>query len=528
MSKEDLPDCPPEFECSITYLRMGDPVIAADGFSYERVAIEKWFTNHATSPKTAEQLTTTAVTPNLTLLTLIKEWEEDQLKGRADQQNLNALKGNLFSVSTSKEAQVVVQQMIQLVTSSNFCLLSPDGVKHLTKALGGLELINPELTRLLDLLASQCQSEINTKQEMHRELNKKCAELESAKTNVINQEDDFKNTIVQTKERVKAAKNQVIATEKTLEELQKKLITDKKAVKVTRRANTKAEENLVKYKKRVIDLRKLCSEHSNERDNIERQLESVDAMEEVDSDSSSSSSSSPPLLPAGSKRGRSSSASSSSSTTRGSKRSKKEKDGVMEMHPGQWLYEEGLTCMWGMDFKNIDIVRGVLMTEASASLGFPMAVAECHFQGWNGFEDDEKKAFDMFVKIEKETNGHHWAQFSLGQCYHYGYGVDKDVLKGVEYYSLSAEQGNSMAMVSLGICYSAGKGTDVNKTKAFELYEKSANLGCSNAMLHIGNCYESGWDEVTKDLNKAREWYTKAAAQGDPDAQTALDELNAQ
>ena len=76
-NKEELPDSPPEFECSITAARMEDPVIAADGFSYERVAIEKWFSNHTTSPKTGEQLSSTDVLPNLTLLTLIKEWVDD-------------------------------------------------------------------------------------------------------------------------------------------------------------------------------------------------------------------------------------------------------------------------------------------------------------------------------------------------------------------------------------------------------------------------------------------------------------------
>ena len=50
----ELPNCPRDFECSITAERMKDPVIAADGFSYERVAIEKWFSNKATSPKTGE------------------------------------------------------------------------------------------------------------------------------------------------------------------------------------------------------------------------------------------------------------------------------------------------------------------------------------------------------------------------------------------------------------------------------------------------------------------------------------------
>ena len=55
-----------------------------------------------------------------------------------------------------------------------------------------------------------------------------------------------------------------------------------------------------------------------------------------------------------------------------------------------------------------------MMIEASASSGYPMAVAYCHLMGWNGLEKDEKKAFEMFLKIEKETNGDHWAQLMLG------------------------------------------------------------------------------------------------------------------
>ena len=38
------------------------------------------------------------------------------------------------------------------------------------------------------------------------------------------------------------------------------------------------------------------------------------------------------------------------------------------------------------------------MIEASASSGFPMAVAYCHFNGRNGLNKDVKKAFDMCVK----------------------------------------------------------------------------------------------------------------------------------
>ena len=62
-------------------------------------------------------------------------------------------------------------------------------------------------------------------------------------------------------------------------------------------------------------------------------------------------------------------------------------------------------------------------------------------------------------------------------------------------------------------------------TKALEWYETSANLGYCTAMFNVGNCYKEGWG-VTKDLNQAREWYTKAVAQGYADAQTELDSLN--
>ena len=41
-------------ECPITCQRFVDPVIAADGHTYERRAIEEWLTEHETSPLSGE------------------------------------------------------------------------------------------------------------------------------------------------------------------------------------------------------------------------------------------------------------------------------------------------------------------------------------------------------------------------------------------------------------------------------------------------------------------------------------------
>ena len=54
---------------------MQDPVLAADGFSYERTAIEDWLRSHNTSPKTNEPLLHKNLIPNLTLKALITDWK---------------------------------------------------------------------------------------------------------------------------------------------------------------------------------------------------------------------------------------------------------------------------------------------------------------------------------------------------------------------------------------------------------------------------------------------------------------------
>eukprot|EP00752_Nemacystus_decipiens_P007718 g6901.t1 len=52
---------------------MRDPVIAADGHTYDREAIEMWLRNHDTSPKTGQPMEQLSLVPNLNLRRLIKD-----------------------------------------------------------------------------------------------------------------------------------------------------------------------------------------------------------------------------------------------------------------------------------------------------------------------------------------------------------------------------------------------------------------------------------------------------------------------
>lgn len=60
--------------CPITFEIMKDPVIAVDGHTYERKAIEKWVREKKESPVTRQPMTSATLIPNLTVKHLIVEF----------------------------------------------------------------------------------------------------------------------------------------------------------------------------------------------------------------------------------------------------------------------------------------------------------------------------------------------------------------------------------------------------------------------------------------------------------------------
>jgi TPR repeat protein len=66
--------------------------------------------------------------------------------------------------------------------------------------------------------------------------------------------------------------------------------------------------------------------------------------------------------------------------------------------------------------------------------------------------------------------------------------------------------------------YENGLDVEQSYEKAFEYYEQAAHLGDVNkAQYNLGVMYAKG-DGIVQDLFKAREWWTKAAAQGSKSA----------
>jgi len=85
--QEPLPNMPP---CPITGEPMQDPVVAADGHTYERYAIERWFETSNKSPLTGAVLTHTNLVPNYMLVTRLEQEQAELESSREEEKAIEA------------------------------------------------------------------------------------------------------------------------------------------------------------------------------------------------------------------------------------------------------------------------------------------------------------------------------------------------------------------------------------------------------------------------------------------------------
>ena len=137
-------------------------------------------------------------------------------------------------------------------------------------------------------------------------------------------------------------------------------------------------------------------------------------------------------------------------------------------------------------------------------------------------EQGDQDALDKLNDIAEKGKADD--QISLGDRYHRGEGVSKDVAKAIYWYQKAADQGNAQAVYTLGIIYMNGLGVPKDDAKAFDWFQKSAEQGDTVAQYFLGHMYENG-KGVPKDDAKAIYWYQKAAKEGDTEARIALQRM---
>jgi len=83
----------------------------------------------------------------------------------------------------------------------------------------------------------------------------------------------------------------------------------------------------------------------------------------------------------------------------------------------------------------------------------------------------------------------------------------------IETLKIKADQGDAYAQTSLGLIYSSGKDVTKNDQKAFEYFTKAANQNNIKAQAMLGSMYYYG-KGTSKNIQKALELYTKACQKG--------------
>ena len=146
----------------------------------------------------------------------------------------------------------------------------------------------------------------------------------------------------------------------------------------------------------------------------------------------------------------------------------------------------------------------------------PLSPEEHYRKGVELFrQKDYAKAIVHLSKAAGE--GHHYAQFYMGICFEYGWGVEENHRSAVMCYQKAAAGGVSEAQFNLGLCLYHGKGIPQDHQKAVVCYRQAAKQGDPEAQNALAVCYSNGHG-VERDEEQAIFWFTKAAEQNNPRA----------
>ncbi|ORX99005.1 HCP-like protein [Basidiobolus meristosporus CBS 931.73] len=189
-------------------------------------------------------------------------------------------------------------------------------------------------------------------------------------------------------------------------------------------------------------------------------------------------------------------------------------------------------------------------------------LANCYGTATMGLAVDHEKAFNLYVQASKQN--HPAATYRAAVCYEVGAGTKRDYSRAVQFFRKAAILGETAAMYKLGmtllkgllnqnqnpreaitwlkraasnadtenphalhelaLCYEKEGIPSIIPDESYsrELYTQAAQLGYAPSQFKLGSCYEYGTCTCPVDPRRSIAWYTRAAEQGDPEAELAL------
>ena len=184
-----------------------------------------------------------------------------------------------------------------------------------------------------------------------------------------------------------------------------------------------------------------------------------------------------------------------------------------------WVYVSGdtkkLTVKLGDTTHFVDVSDyGLKQLEPKTTYEMKLAVVSPH-------KSFSRKSLpsDFTSSAEK---GDKEAECNLGKCYYLGQGITQNYYVALTWFRKSAEKNWPEAQYYIGRCYYYGQGFPKPDFQQAALWlEKAAKQGYADAQYQLGICYEKG-QGVKQDPTIAREWYEKAAENGNNKAKQKI------
>jgi len=153
----------------------------------------------------------------------------------------------------------------------------------------------------------------------------------------------------------------------------------------------------------------------------------------------------------------------------------------------------------------------------AAENGNPEAMTEIgHFYIHGKFVDRNPiKGVDYYKRAA--SLGYRLAQKKLAYAYQIGRGVKQDYSKAVEYYEIALDYKDAGCLTNLAILYFEGLGTNVDYVKSFGLFKCAAEMNIALAQKYLGDQYLLGLG-VDANCYEAIKWYEASANQGHNEA----------
>ncbi len=175
-----------------------------------------------------------------------------------------------------------------------------------------------------------------------------------------------------------------------------------------------------------------------------------------------------------------------------------------------WCLEHGI-------FTQKDRKKAAGIYESLASNKIPIGMYEvgrCYLDGV-GFDRDEDMGYSWFTMAE--SFGSVEGRFGMSRCMLGGI-VENKREEGLKLMLECADNGCVDAMIMLAQLYAkGGKMISKNQEKAIEYYQNAADLGNASAELRLYEIYTSG-NGVKKNPQKAMRYALRSAAHGNPEA----------